>query len=97
MYTKEQEAWIAQKKEEYRHDPLRVSLDPYQSRIRFDEGRKKGQASGYYLEADNGRICDLSEEAVAIGYVYLASDYHGDLEARLQEGGRLGIGENSKL
>ncbi len=89
--------WVEQKKIEYKNDPLRHSFKELgiEDRIKYDESRKDGLASGYYIVADDGTVCDISDEAMAVGYIYLSSDYDGDIEKRLRKGGRLATGDKS--
>lgn len=95
--TKEQ--WVKIKKEEYKNDRSRHTFKELgiEDRIKYDANRAKENDlnSGYYIVADNGAICDISEEAMAVGYIYLSSDYHGDIEKRLRKGGRLATGDKS--
>lgn len=97
------EQWVAIKKEEYKNDRSRHSFKELgiEDRIEYDKSRaeENPQNSGYFIRSKRtGRECDIGEAAMAVGYIYLSSAYEGDtladrLEARLEKGGRLDVGD----
>lgn len=90
----EKEKWIQEKKIEFAKDRRMHTLEELGLNPEYDPARKVGQASGYFVRAKDGTICDLSDEVMATGYIYLSPDYE-DVEERLEKGGRLGVGTAS--
>ena len=90
----EKEKWIQEKKIEFAKDRRMHTLEELGLKPEYDPARKVGQASGYFVRAKDGTICDLSDEVMATGYIYLSPDYE-DVEERLEKGGRLGVGTTS--
>ena len=90
----EKEKWIQEKKAEFAHDRRMHTLEELGLKPEYDPARKVGQASGYFVRAKDGTICDLSDEVMATGYIYLSPDYD-TIEDRLEKGGRLGVGTHN--
>lgn len=90
--------WIKEKKVEFANDPRMKTLEELglRDRLEYDEDRKKINSlnSGYFVRSKEGDVVDVSEASMATGYIYVTWE-DGELEKRLNKGGRLATGSKT--